>query len=330
MKARGAIALLFLALTVAAAGCASPPPPATSPTTVPAGVAGTAATQLDSVPRVLLLTAMPSEIAPLLERAEIERELIVNGRTHYLGRLAQVEVVMVAAGISMVNATLGTQAAIDRFNITGILFSGIAGGTNPEIAVADVTVPAQWAEYQEHVFTDASRRGWRRGWRNPDLGNFGMMHPQRVRVVSPDGEVDAESLRLWFPVDAAMLDVARTAARSPVGLERCNQDGHCVEGEPRVVIGGNGVSGPTFVDDLRYREFVWSSFAADALDMETAAVGHVAWVNGLPYLGVRSISDLAGATPHENKVTTYGGLAARNAAAFVEAFLREWRERQQS
>jgi adenosylhomocysteine nucleosidase len=320
-----ATVVLTACLTLGACATSSTAPPTTGP---PAGVAAAPAAVpayglIDETPRLLVMTAMPSEIAPLLERADIERTVELKGRRHYLGRLGGVEVVMVAAGISMVNATLGTQLAIDRFHLTGILFCGIAGGANPDVGIADVTFPARWSEYQEHVFTDESRRGWRRGWRNPELGNFGIMHPQRVRVVSPDTPVDDEALRLWFNVDKAMLETAR-AASSSVTLERCNQDGHCVEGEPTVVIGGNGVSGPTFVDDKAYREFIWEIFTADAIDMETAAVGHVAMVNGIPYGAVRSISDLAGATPHENKVTTFGPLAAANAAAFVEAFLVQW------
>jgi adenosylhomocysteine nucleosidase len=57
--------------------------------------------------------------------------------------------------------------------------------------------------------------------------------------------------------------------------------------------------------------------------METAAVGHVAYANGVPYIGVRSISDMAGANPTENRVESFAPIAARNAATVVRALLRE-------
>ena len=274
----------------------------------------------DTAP-VLVMTAMPIELAPLLEATQVDERIVVNGRTHHVGVLEEMPVVLVAAGISMVNATMGAQAAVGRFAPRAIVFSGIAGGASPEIRIGDVTVPARWSQYQEHVFTDATRTGWRRGWRNEDLGAFGFMYPQRVWATTPAGTPDDEHLKLWFDADADLLDLARAAA-ADVELSRCNEAGDCLDHAPTVRIGGNGVSGPTFVDDAAYRDWVWDTFAPDGFDMETAAVGHVAYANGIPYVGVRSISDMAGATPGENRVESFAPIAARNAATVVRAMLR--------
>ena len=127
------------------------------------GQAGPAMPAPSDLGRVLVLTAMPIELRPLLDAASIERREVINGRTHHVGTLEGVEVVLLAAGISMVNATMGAQAALDHFDIEAVVFSGIAGGASPEINIGDVTVPARWAQYQEHVFTDASRAGWQIG-----------------------------------------------------------------------------------------------------------------------------------------------------------------------
>jgi len=276
------------------------------------------------VSRVLVITAMPIELRPLLEAAVIERREVINGRTHHVGTLEGVDVVLLAAGISMVNATMGTQAALDHFDIEAVVFSGIAGGASPEINIGDVTVPARWAQYQEHVFTDASRAGWRRGWRNEELGSFGVMFPQQVWATAADGEADAEHLKLWFEVDGALLARVESLAAA-VTLERCVSEADCLEHEPLVRVGGNGVSGPTFVDDAAYRDWVWETFAPDGFDMETAAVGHVAYANGVPYIGIRSISDMAGANPNENRVESFAPIAARNAATVVRALLADLR-----
>ena len=63
-------------------------------------------------------------------------------------------------------------------------------------------------------------------------------------------------------------------------------------------------------------------FGAEVLDMESAAVAHVAYVNGVPFIAFRSLSDLAGGDGDANQIHAFLGLAAKNSAAFMKVFLR--------
>ncbi|RPI28222.1 MAG: phosphorylase, partial [Chloroflexota bacterium] len=166
-----------------------------------------------------------------------------------------------------------------------------------------------------------TEEGWQAG--QGEFGNFGMMFPQPVSVTRQGGKADAEETRFWFPVSEVMLEVARESA-SGASLEKCTPDRVCLEHDPKVVLGGNGVSGPTFVDNAEYRLWVWQTFQADALDMESAAVAHVAYTNAVPFIAFRSLSDLAGGGPGENEIGTFFELAAGNSAAVVMAFLEKW------
>jgi adenosylhomocysteine nucleosidase len=56
--------------------------------------------------------------------------------------------------------------------------------------------------------------------------------------------------------------------------------------------------------------------------MESAAVAHVAYVNGKPFIAFRSLSDLAGGGEGENEIGTFFQLASDNAAKVVRAFLK--------
>ena len=56
---------------------------------------------------------------------------------------------MFLSGVSMVNAAMNTQLVLDRFNVTHIIFSGIAGGVNPAYHIGDVVIAEQWGQYQE-------------------------------------------------------------------------------------------------------------------------------------------------------------------------------------
>ena len=71
-----------------------------------------------------------------------------------------------------------------------------------------------------------------------------------------------------------------------------------------------------------YRTYTFDTFQARVLDMESAAVAQVAYVNRVPFIAFRSLSDLAGGGEGENQMATFFQLAADNAAAVVRAFVR--------
>jgi adenosylhomocysteine nucleosidase len=283
-----------------------------------------AAEPLDATPRVAIVSAFEPELKQILSQTEGKQVYQVNGRSFTTGKLAGREVLVFLSGVSMVNAAMNTQAALDHFPVRAIIFSGIAGGANPSLHIGDVVVPAQWAEYQEQVLARQTASGWDTGFHQTHLGNYGMMFPMEVAVTRGGGPVDKEESRFWFAVDPGMLASAKAAA-GQVALKRCPQVGGCLSEPPKMVVGGKGVSGESFVDNADYRQWVWKNFQADAVDMETAAVAHVAYVNGVPFLAFRSLSDLAGGGPGQNEMVTFLQLAADNSSAAVLGFMKEWK-----
>ena len=281
----------------------------------------TRAAASDDVARIAVISAFEPELVKLRAATTITGTRVINGRTHYLGTLAGHDVVLLLSGFSMVNAAMTTQAMLDRFHITSIVFSGIAGGVNPGLNVGDVTVPAQWGNYQENVFARETASGFAPARITTPFAHFGMMFTQGTSVALPVGKADSLERRFWFPADSMALSAARRIA-STARLARCTAAGACLAHEPRIVIGGNGVSGPTFVDNAAYREWAWSTFNADALDMETAAVAVVAFENRVPYIAFRSLSDLAGGGSGANEAQTFGRLAADNSATVVIEYLK--------
>ena len=88
-----------------------------------------------------------------------------------------------------------------------------------------------------------------------------------------------------------------------------------------MIVGGNGVSGPAFVDNAAYREYLAAVYSARVVDMESAAVAQVAFANQVPFIVFRSLSDLAGGGVGTNTILTFMGLAADNSAHLVRAFV---------
>ena len=281
--------------------------------------ASSAQTRLDDTPRIAVICAFGPELEALLARTEVERTIERNGIKFSLGTLAGKPVVVFASGISMVNAAMTTQLALDHFAVRAIVVDGIAGGVDPDLDIGDVVVPAEWAQYLESIFARETPTGFAPPpWADLPHPNFGMIHPQEVEVRTP-GTPEPES-RFWFPADPDLLQAA-AAIVDKVELQACTAEGRCLPTPPRVVVGGRGVSGQAFVDNAEFRTYVSATFDAQVLDMETAAVATVAYANDVPFIGFRSLSDLAGGGPGENEMETFMTLAAENAAALLVAFV---------
>jgi len=91
--------------------------------------------------------------------------------------------------------------------------------------------------------------------------------------------------------------------------------------QPSLSVGGNGVSGSSFVDNANYRDYVFKNYRAKALDMETAIAAHVATQFGVGFIFFRALSDLAGAENDNNSYERFFELAAVNAVTAVSEFL---------
>jgi len=277
-------------------------------------------------PRIAVISAFEPEIDELLKDAQNVETYEINGRRFHVGELAGNEVVIFMSGVSMVNAAMTTQTALDHFNIGGIIFSGIAGGVNPELNIGDVIVPEQWGQYQEQLFARETQDGWDLGWYSEEFPNYGMMFPQKVSVTRKGNKPDSEEEKFWFKANPEMLSAAQQVV-GEVQLSDCTKLGKCLDTEPKVIVGGNGVSGSTFVDNAEYRDWVWDTFQANGVDMESASVAHVAYVNDIPFIAFRSLSDLAGGGSGSNEMNTFFQLASDNSAKVVIAFLEVWSER---
>lgn len=159
----------------------------------------------------------------------------------------------------------------------------------------------------------------------------------------PNGPME---FKFWFEVDPTLFAVAESV-KSAVILQDCTPTSEgklCVSKlhfgqSPHLVVGGNGVSGPTFVDNIQYRQYIFDTYrlnpnstnyqnTVNVLDMETAAVAMVAYSNSrqgkpVPFLGVRAISCLAGADHTSVALPTFMGLAIENTAAVIFRILAD-------
>ena len=312
----------------------------------------------DCTPRIGIVSAFGEEAAILVRETRGARTWTINGKRFTTGTLRGNRVVIVLSGVSMINAAMTTQTLIDHFRIERLVMSGISGGIDPAHRVGDVLVPDRWAMPME-VY-------WHHDGSLPapcgapgDLSCLGLriaeVDGKRVAPFTlPGGAATGLYMRenhatrrggaaegeyvFDYRVDPAMLDVARRIAPA---LARCGPKAKaaagdapdpkmCVGSQPRVVVGGRGVSGTAFLANPHYRAYLFEQIGAQTVDMETASLAHVAFVNGIPYIAFRSLSDLAGAQEFNADVGALfaSGLAEANESAVTLAFLAAWSERQ--
>ncbi|HEY4167222.1 MAG TPA: 5'-methylthioadenosine/S-adenosylhomocysteine nucleosidase [Reyranella sp.] len=279
-----------------------------------------AADRFDSTPRVAVISAFEPEWKVLKADIEGAKSTTVNGVEFVTGTLGGRPVVLFLSGVSMVNAAMTTQLALDRFDVTGIVVSGIAGGVDPSLHVGDVVVAGRWGQYLEAVFArETGGKFEPPSFIKTPFPNHGMIFPTEFGVRSAKAGLEH---RFWFDADPGMM--AAAGKIGAVQLKRCSADQACLHDAPRVVVGGNGVSGQAFVDNATFRQYVFDTFKAQVLDMESAAVATVAYANGVPFIAFRSLSDLAGGNEAPNEMKVFFELASDNSAAVVQRFLTVW------
>ena len=197
-----------------------------------------------------IIGAMDEEVAKIKERLENVEVQTFGGMDFYKGNFEGKSVVVVRSGIGKVNAAVCTQILADRYQVSGIVNTGIAGSLMAKIDIGDIVLS-----------TDALQH-------DMDATNFGY----------PAGQIPRMDV-LSFPADPKLLALAKECCG------RVNPEIHTYEG--RVV------SGDQFISDQKKKDWLIETFHGYCTEMEGAAIAQAAYLNGIPFLIIRAISDKA-------------------------------------
>lgn len=301
----------------------------------------------DCAPRFGIVSAFGNEAELLLAKTVSRHEYRINGNVFTTGVLQGNSVVIVLTGQSIENASMLTQLLIDHFRVHHLLLSGIAGGVSDANHIGDVVVPEKWALPLEGYWNGSSEvpdpcgKAGDLSCLGEKLASYTSAPNSDYQVIRPTGRVSTGlfmrdtfvmtaanspqgEFKFDYDVDPEMLKVARTIRPE---LDRCGPKNRslCVSTQPRVVIGGRGITLSTFLDNSNYRSYLSQILSPVSVDMETAAFAHVAYANGIPFLAFRALSDLAGGSDYKEVGAFFGsGLAEVNESRVTLAFLQAW------
>ena len=125
-------------------------------------------------------------------------------------------------------------------------------------------------------------------------------------VGNPRGEIPRMK-KTYFEADEKLITAAKTAAEN-------------LKGEHKVFI-GRVASGDQFICSIRVKEDIYSTFTAYCAEMEGAAIAHTCFLNQVPFVIIRAISDKADQSADVN-FEEFVDTAARNASRMIEGILR--------
>jgi adenosylhomocysteine nucleosidase len=257
-----------------------------------------------------------------LTYAKINETVTFRGVKYQLGTYKDEPVVIFTTGISVPNAAMTIQMALDYFPIDKLVMMGIAGAVNPVFEPGDIAVPERWYFHDESVYVNPDPKNdgqyilpdyyqaalgryhqrKKRDVNSPDYQNFGMIHPEEMAVIKQGW--DKPRQMPYFTATSELIEMARKAIEVIPTIKMPS-------GNPiKIKVGGNGVTGSVFLDNADYRNWLQSVYDAEVTEMESAAVAQVCFINDVDWIVIRSISDLAGGQQGKNVENVFDGIAS--------------------
>lgn len=174
------------------------------------------------------------------------------------GKIHGVDVVVVRSGVGKVNAALCAQRLAIQFGCTNIINTGIAGAMAKELGVMDFVVS-----------TDAV-------YHDMDATGFGYAKGQ-----VPQMEVFS------FEADKSMIEAAKKAFGATEFAK--GEEGKA----PHKIIEGRIATGDQFISEKAVKERINNDFSPACVEMEGAAIAHACYLNNVPFVILRCMSDMA-------------------------------------
>ncbi len=237
-----------------------------------------------------IIGAMESEISLIAEEMSKNGSIEtveLPGYIFYKGKIGNTNAVAVVCGIGKVCAASVTQLMIDRFNVSEIINTGVAGGIGEGLEIGDFVVSEDAVQYD----FDLCHFGYHKGY----VPAYGKNHDKCSA----------------FPADKELVEIIIKSAEDNTGYGKA--------------VKGRILSGDRFVADDAFKKELVSEFSGTAVEMEGAAIAQVCFMNKIPFAIIRAISDLAGKEA-DISFETFEKEAANRSAHIVIKALKSMRK----
>jgi adenosylhomocysteine nucleosidase len=248
--------------------------------------------------RLGIISALHEEQQGLVEAMQSPYKLMHGMREYWGGTLWEIDAVAVLSRIGKVAAAMTATTLVEKFGVTHILFTGVAGSGDASVRVGDIVVAESLVQHD----MDASPLFPRYEVPLTGLSHFASDRKMALEL--------AHAAQRFLELD--FMDAIDAQERAAFALQA-----------PRVHRGLVG-SGDQFVSHReRVRALGEALPGLLAVEMEGAAVAQVCFELGIPFGVIRTISDNA----NENAATDFmrfvKSVAAQYAFYIVRQFCRQ-------
>lgn len=224
--------------------------------------------------RIGIMGAMPEEIDGVVGLLDQVSRQTLGGRIYYSGEINKVPVVVVFSRWGKVAAAATVAALIHEFKITELIFTGVAGGIHPHLNIGDIVLGERLIQH------DMDARPLMQQYEIPLLGQT-FFEVNAESLARADGAVNQllESKRLHQIFSADILAEFKMS-------------------HPRFYR-GDIASGDRFFAGHEHKVNLQTQLPTVlCVEMEGAAVAQVCFEYQIPYVVIRTISDVADEQSH--------------------------------
>ena len=216
--------------------------------------------------KIGIVVAMEEEknsVYELMQDVELEESYELD---FYKGKIQGKKCVLVQSGVGKVNAARTTQILIDKYKVDKIINVGAAASINPMLNIGDILIGKYVVQHDFDITAFGHSKGYITGVGNNIRCDSDFLYKVEEKLEKEKVFNNNEKNKRSYNIKIGIV-----------------------------------ATGDVFCSEIDMRDEIRGAFNADAVDMECAAIGQVCYLDDVPFIVIRGISD----TPDGNNASTF-------------------------
>ncbi len=241
-----------------------------------------------------IMGAMPEEIIGVVKLLFNRQEVVIGRRTYFTGTINRIKTVVVFSRWGKVAAATTVSTLILTFNITQLIFTGVAGAINDALKIGDIVIAKRLVQH------DMDARPLMAQFEIPLLG------------------------KIYVDCDEQAVNIAQQAVNDLLDNKQLHNIISSTElalfniTKPKFMM-GDIASGDQFISNSNNKNAILKNLPAVlCVEMEGAAVAQVCFEYDIPFIIVRTISDAADEQSHINFPLFISTISSRYAIEIIK------------